>query len=326
MLPDRGTPHVFITGVAGFIGSALAQHLLGAGFKVSGLDNFSYGSREQVQNLLKYPEFQFFEADLEAFTFPRGCKPDAIVHLASLKIPRYGNALNTLQHNTAGVERVCQWSLEHQAHLLFTSTSDVYGLSTVIPFHEESPTAIGNPAVPRWSYALSKLYGEHLIHALAEAKGLRFTIARLFGTYGPGQRYDWWGGPQGVFLRLAAAGETLEVHGDGQQTRCFIYISDTVKALQLLLEHPAAKGQIVNVGAFPDEEISMLNLAKMLWTSIRPNEEARIKLVPYSQFGRYEDVQRRVPDLQKISAMGFLPEVRLNEGLMRLRDYYLSTR
>lgn len=319
-----GPPHVFITGVAGFIGLALAKRLLKDGWTVSGLDNFSYGSKEEVDYLINHPNFRFYEMDLEAFHMPPDIYPDAIVHLASLKIPRYGNALSTLQKNAAGLNQAISLSLACNALLLFTSTSDVYGLSTDLPFREDSPTPIGNPSVPRWAYAISKLHGEHLIHAYAAERGLRFAIARLFGTYGPGQRYDWWGGPQGLFMQLAAEKKPLEIHGDGLQTRCFIYIDDTVEALKLLLENPNSNGQIFNVGAFPEEEISITDLAGLIWSCLNPGETARMHHVPYSTFGHYEDVSRRVPDLTKIRSLGFIPKVRLKEGIERLRAHYLS--
>lgn len=324
MNAQSGLPHVFITGVAGFIGLALAKRLLQQGWAVSGLDNFSYGSKDEVKSLSNHPNFRFYEVDLESFQMPQNLRPDAIVHLASLKIPRYGNSLSTLQRNAAGLNQAITMSLSCDALLLFASTSDVYGLSTDIPFREDSPTPIGNPAVPRWAYAISKLHGEHLLHAFATEKGLRFTIARLFGTYGPGQRYDWWGGPQGLFMRLAADKKPLDIHGDGLQTRCFIYIDDTVEALKLLLEHPNSNGQIFNIGAFPEEEIKISDLAKLIWQCMNPGETAQIQHVPYSTFGHYQDVSRRVPDLSKIGSLGFMPKVRLREGIERLKAHYFS--
>jgi len=326
MQTHQGTPHVFITGVAGFIGSALAKRLLREGWLVSGLDNYSYGSKAEILKLNNDPNFRFFEGNLEEFQMPQDLQPDAIVHLASLKIPRYGNALSTLQRNAEGLNKAINLSLEYDALLLFASTSDVYGLSTDLPFREDSPTPIGNPSVPRWAYAISKLHGEHLLHAFAAEKGLRFTIARLFGTYGPGQRYDWWGGPQGVFMDLAAEKKPLEIHGDGQQTRCFIYIDDVVDALKLLLENRQSAGQIFNIGAFPEEEISIAELAALIWESMNPDEPVQLKYIPYSKFGRYEDVSRRVPDLTKIINLGFKPKVRLREGIERLKAHYLAAR
>lgn len=326
MHPQQGSPHVFITGVAGFIGLALAKSLLQDGWKVSGLDNFSYGNKEEIDTLSNHSNFRFFEGDLETFQMSQDLRPDAIVHLASLKIPRYGNALSTLQRNAAGLNQAISMSLACDALLLFASTSDVYGLSTDLPFREDSPTPIGNPAVPRWAYAISKLHAEHLIHAFAAEKGLRFTIARLFGTYGPGQRYDWWGGPQGLFLHLAAEKKPLEIHGDGLQTRCFIYIDDAVDALKLLLKSHNSRGQIFNIGAFPDEEISIVDLARLIWGCMNPGEMAQLQHVPYSKFGQYEDVSRRVPDLTRISSLGFSPKVRLREGIERLKAHYLSGR
>ena len=115
--------------------------------------------------------------------------------------------------------------------LIFASTSDVYGKNPNIPFHEESDLVLGPSTVRRWSYALSKLYGEQFVIANNEQYGMDFTIVRFFGSYGPNHNLTWWGGPQSGFITKAFKNEAIEIHGDGKQTRTFTYIEDTVDAL-----------------------------------------------------------------------------------------------
>src|SRR5690606_25397821 len=129
---------------------------------------------------------------------------DWIVHLAAFKIPRYGNALATLDVNTSGTRSVLEAArLEGCKRVLFSSTSDVYGKNPDIPFSEKSALWLGPSNVKRWAYALSKIYDEHLCWAYQEKYGLPVVVVRFFGGYGPRQNTTWWGGPQSVFIDAA---------------------------------------------------------------------------------------------------------------------------
>ena len=154
-----------------------------------------------------------------------GC--DAIVHLAAEKIPRYGNALKTLQANVAGAESVYEAALAIDAPVTIASTSDVYGNATP-PFAEDDALTLGPPTTRRWAYATSKLYDEHVALALAAEQGLRPKILRFFGSYGPRNHPSWWGGPQAAFFEVLLDGELMDIHGDGRQVRTFTYVDDTV--------------------------------------------------------------------------------------------------
>jgi len=219
---------ILITGCSGFIGSNLTMRLLSEGYSVVGLDNLSQGDSRNMDDFAKNPKFTFVKADildLEAMKrAATGC--DVIYHLAAFKIPRMGNAYDTLHINTAGTQNAILAAVHNKSFLVFSSTSDVYGKNPKIPFSEEHDLVLGPPNVRRWAYAISKAYDEQLCFAEAERLGLEFSIVRFFGGYGPAQNLTWWGGPQSVFINHALEDKAIPVHGDGMQTRSFTYIDD----------------------------------------------------------------------------------------------------
>ncbi len=192
---------VLVTGVAGFLGSNLLNKLLQA-HRVVGIDNLSMGSLENIKNELNHPNFQFIQNDVvDMSTFESLPEDfDIIIHLAAFKIPRYGNAVGTLKINTIGSQNVLEFARKTQCKCILASTSDVYGMSPDIPFIEDGNCLIGDSKVPRWAYAVSKLYEEHLALAYMEDYGFPVSILRFFGSYGPNQHLSWWGGPQSVFI------------------------------------------------------------------------------------------------------------------------------
>ncbi len=170
---------------------------------------------------------------------------------------------------------------------------------------------IGPPHQARWSYACSKLMDEFLALAYAKERGLPVIIARLFNTVGPRQT-----GRYGMvlprFIAAAKANQPLKVYGDGLQTRCFCYVNDTVEALVRLLNCPAARGQVFNIGS--TEEISILELARLIVDLL--GVSSSIEFVPYSEAYEpgFEDMRRRRPVTDKLAAaIGFRPTTTLHE-------------
>jgi UDP-glucose 4-epimerase len=316
-------PTTIITGVAGFIGSNLALRLLEEGHRVIGIDNLSYGSRGNLTAAVGHPGFRFIEGDICDDGLLAGLEGETIVHLASQKIPRYSNSYRTIEENHVMSSIVIQRALELGARLVFASTSDVYGKNPRIPFSEESDLVLGPTKVKRWAYAASKIHSEHKIIATGEEKGLRYTIMRLFGSYGPNQNLTWWGGPQSVFIDKAFKGEAIELHGDGQQTRTFTFVDDTVDGFYRAITRPEAEGEILNVASDPSTETTIEGLARLIWGLIRPGEAPKLNFIPYATFGGgYEDVMRRVPDIGKISRLvGFQPRFSLEDGLRITIDW-----
>lgn len=306
-----------MTGVCGFVGSNMAQELLNRKYVVTGVDNLSQGESRNIQALSKYSSFSFVKGDVrDADLIHRlGHGTDIIVHLAAFKIPRYGHALDTLRINTQGTENVLESARKNKCRVVFSSTSDVYGKNPQLPFSEESSLVLGPTHVKRWSYAVSKIYDEHLCFGYYEEHGVPVTIVRYFGGYGPHQNLTWWGGPQSVFIDKVLKKEKIPIHGDGKQTRSFTYISDLVEGTICAMESACAVGQVYNVGN--GREIQIVDLAKMIWKKIRPHEEPLIEHISYESFsGKYEDVMRRVPDLTKATLeLGFKASVELEEGL-----------
>lgn len=314
---------VLITGVAGFIGSNLAIRLLDQGHSVIGIDNLGYGFLRNIESIKEHPNFAFILGDIANPYILKDVKADTVVHLASQKIPRYTSALRTLDENYLMLRNVVQKCLSDKSKIIFASTSDVYGKNPKIPFNENSDLVMGPTTVKRWAYALSKIYGEQYIIANHDEYDLNYTITRFFGSYGPNQNLTWWGGPQSVFIDKAIKNEPIDIHGDGSQTRTFTYVDDTVSALILCIENEKSNNEIFNTGSKANAEITIKNLAILIWKLINGKDsEPRLNLIPYSQFGNYEDVMRRVPDITKLcSYFDFQPSWDLEEGLKVTIDW-----
>lgn len=307
---------ILITGVAGFIGSNLAGSLLSRGHKVVGIDNLNYGFLRNIKNLEGKPDFTFINGDIANPLILKDVNVDVVVHLASQKIPRYTNALRTLEENYLMLRNVVQKCIMDKSKIIFASTSDVYGKNPKIPFNENSDLIMGPTTVKRWAYALSKMYGEQYIIANKDEYDLTYTITRFFGSYGPHQNLTWWGGPQSVFIEKAFKQQAIDLHGDGSQTRTFTYIADTVDALVLCIENASSDNEIFNTGG-KSGEISIKDLAILIWKLVNGEDsEPKLNYIPYSTFGNYEDVMRRVPDISKIcSLLNFSPQWDLKRGL-----------
>lgn len=312
---------IVVTGCAGFLGGNLIGRLLMAGHRVVGIDNLSMGSLENIEEYRDDRGFTFMKADVtDAATFAGvGGDAQAVVHLAAFKIPRYGKAIETLQINYRGTENVLEFARKLRCKVVLASTSDVYGRNPAVPFNEDhTDSVIGSSTVPRWAYAVSKLYDEHLGLAYQDAYGFPVTILRFFGSYGPRQHLTWWGGPQSVFIDCVLRGKPIPVHGDGSQTRSFTYVSDTVEGIYQALARPEANGQVINIGS--TEEVTILDLARRIHRLCGAGGDERIEFVPYESFSgkAYQDVMRRVPDVDKCERLlGVRAAVGLDDGLRR---------
>lgn len=314
---------ILITGVAGFIGSNLAKKLLEMNYEVIGIDNLSYGFQRNIQQIIKHKKFTFVMGDIANPLIIKDYHADVIVHLASQKIPRYANALRTLDENYLMLRNIVQKCIIDKSKIIFASTSDVYGKNSQVPFHENSDLVMGSTTFKRWAYALSKIYGEQYIIANHDEYNLKYTITRFFGSYGPHQNTSWWGGPQAVFIAQALLKQPIEIHGNGSQTRTFTYIEDTVDALVHCISNEKSDNEIFNTGSYVSEEITIKDLAMLIWKLVNgENAEPELNFIPYETFGRYEDVQRRVPDISKLKQFfNFAPKWKLKDGLLKTIDW-----
>lgn len=277
--------------------------------------------------MIKNDGFRFLENDVCDFKSLTEAseKASIIFHLAARKIPRYGDALSTLKVNNEGTKNVFEAAAAHNCKVVLASTSDVYGKGDP-PFRESDDLLIGRSDIRRWSYAVSKVFDEHLALAYHNEKNVPTAILRFFGSYGPRHHRSWWGGPQSVFIDQILNDEEVTIHGDGSQTRSFTYIDDLISGIIAASEKKEAEGEIINLGS--DKETSILDLAKLIGKIIDNTREPRIKLIPYESFGGgYEDVKRRIPDLAKAKMLlGFNWRVELAEGLSRTIEWHKKTR
>jgi UDP-glucose 4-epimerase len=307
------------------------DRLIERGDRVIGLDNLAYGRRENFAQHVGNSSFDFHEVDVTdadtTIALLREC--DVIVHLAAHKIPRYASAMQTLKVNSEGSVNVLEAArvrteAGNPARVVLASTSDVYGKSRDLPFREDGNILLGPSNVPRWSYATSKLFEEHLAFAYTEEYGIPAALMRFFGSYGPRHHLSWWGGPQSVFISAILDRETITIHGDGQQTRTFTYIKDTANGVLGCIDTPTEGCEVFNIGA-AHGEITIVDFARLIHRMVREEcpdldipEEPLLDFVSYESFSkhRYEDVIRRVPDVTKAKTiLGVEATTTVEEGL-----------
>jgi UDP-glucose 4-epimerase len=314
-----------ITGVAGFLGSNLAERVLADGHEIVGLDNLAMGRVENLAEALQHRNFRFLQRDVvdPAAFVDLPTDFDVVVHLAAFKIPRYGKAIDTLKINYQGTETVLEFSRRLNCKAVLASTSDVYGRNPQLPFSEErTDHVIGSSKSPRWAYAVSKLFDEHLALAYQDAYGFPVVLLRFFGSYGPHQNTTWWGGPQSVFIDCVLNDKPMPIHGDGMQTRSFTFVSDTVEGIYQAMLRDEANGEIINIGN--TEEITILELARRIHKLSGKGGEPNIQFIPYESFTgkKYEDVMRRVPDVSLCARLlGVRARVSIDEGLKRTIEW-----
>jgi UDP-glucose 4-epimerase len=243
-------------------------------------------------------------------------KVDVVYHLGAAVGPRLivEEPVRTIVTNLEGSEIVLDHCARFGKRVLMASTSEVYGdHRTTEPLHENARRVYGPTTQKRWLYADSKAMDEYLALAYRQERNLEFVIARLFNTVGPRQSGQY-GMVVARFVQAAVAGAPLEIHGDGNQTRTFCHVQDTIRALQSLMESPATTGEIYNVGS--KNWITIADLAQRVLELTGSRSE--IVYVPYDQVygGGIDDMLHRLPAIEKIAAaIGWQPERALDEIL-----------
>ena len=315
---------VLITGGAGFIGSHLSDAYLKRGDEVFIVDDLSTGSFENIRHLKDHPRFHYTIENVanQPVTAELVDQCDVIFHLAAAVGVKLivESPVRTIETNVHGTEVVLALANKKKKKVLIASTSEVYGLSTQVPFKEDGNLVMGATTKGRWSYACSKAIDEFLALAYWREKKLPTVVVRLFNTVGPRQTGQY-GMVIPTFVKQALAGRPITVYGDGKQSRCFCYVGDVVGALMKLMDDEAAVGQVFNVGS--NQEISIIDLAKKVKALAKSDSE--IVLVPYDEAYEegFEDMPRRVPDTSKINQqVGFKPERDLEGILLSVIDFY----
>jgi UDP-glucose 4-epimerase len=313
-----------ITGGAGFIGSHLGELLLADGWAVWALDDLSTGSYENVAHLRQHDRFHLVVDTMLSRTVVNELvnKVDVVYHLGAAVGPRLivEEPVRTIVTNLEGSEIVLDHCARFGKRVLIASTSEVYGdHRTTEPLHEDARRVYGPTTQKRWLYADSKAMDEYLALAYRQERNLEFVIARLFNTVGPRQSGQY-GMVVARFVQAAVVGAPLEIHGDGNQTRTFCHVQDTIRALYGLMESPATTGEIYNVGA--RNWISIADLARRVLELTGSRSE--LVYVPYDKVygGGIDDMLHRLPAIEKIdAAIGWQPERTLDEILADVIDH-----
>ena len=304
--------NILITGAAGFLGSHLCDRFIKEGFRVTGMDNFITGDKQNIAHLLNHPNFNFIEHDVTEYI---SIEHDLhyILHFASpaspidyLKIP-----IQTLKVGSLGTHNLLGLARAKNARILIASTSEVYGDPLVHPQSEDYYGNV-NTIGPRGVYDEAKRFQESMTMAYHRFHGLETRIVRIFNTYGPRMRLND-GRVIPAFMGQALRGEDLTVFGDGHQTRSFCYIDDQVEGIYRLLFSDYSYP--VNIGN-PDE-ISILDFAKEIIKLT--NTEQKIVYKPLPQ----NDPLQRQPDISMaIKILNWKPKVKRGQGMKKTFEYF----
>ncbi len=303
---------ILITGAAGFLGSHLCDRFIREGYHVIGMDNLITGDMNNIEHLLKLPDFDFHHHDVTKFIHVSG-HLDYILHFASpaspidyLKIP-----IQTLKVGALGTHNCLGLAKAKKARILVASTSEVYGDPLVHPQTEEYWGNV-NPVGPRGVYDEAKRFMESITMAYHTYHGVETRIVRIFNTYGPRMRLND-GRALPAFIGQALRGEDITVFGDGSQTRSFCYVDDLVEGIYRLLMSDYSMP--VNIGN--PNEISLLDFAKEVLKLTGAGVKIVHKPLPV------DDPKQRRPDITKAKEiLGWEPKIDRAEGLKITYAYF----
>ncbi|MEZ5428150.1 MAG: GDP-mannose 4,6-dehydratase [Pyrinomonadaceae bacterium] len=317
---------ILITGGAGFVGSHLADKLIGEGHEITVIDDLSTGRYQNVAHLEGKENFRLIIDTVLNHDLMEELirETDRVFHMASavgvkLIMERPVQTIETIFRGTDVVLGFCS---RYRKRVLIPSTSEVYGKGYSIPFREEDDLLTGPTDKHRWAYACAKTLDEFLALAHWKETRLPVVVVRLFNTVGPRQT-----GQYGMvvprFVKAAIKNESIPVHGDGSQARCFGHVLDVVEGLTRAIETPQCFGQVINLGN--DQEVTIKELAEK---AIEMTEsQSDLQFIPYEEvYGEgFEDMRRRVPSLEKARRLiGYQPtrtlEDIINDVARQFRD------
>ncbi len=319
---------ILITGGAGFVGSHLARLFLKKGYQVIVLDNLSCCTGDNIADLLDNKDFEFHRHDItKSFTINKNI--DYVVHMACLPSPAfyYTKPLETLTSSLYGTRNTLELALEKGSIYIFSSTSEIYGDPEISPQHEKYEGNV-NPIGKRSQYCQSKRAAEVLIKIYTDRHLIDSRIVRIFNTYGPGMLIND-GRVITNFISQALKNEPLIIHGTGNQTRSFAYVTDTAEGIMRVIEtnqidsSTPLERKIFNVGT--PHEFTINELAqKINKLSLKYfKREISVKYIDHPDSG---DPERRKPDITRIkNLLGFEPVVLLDQGLEKTFLHYMST-
>lgn len=312
---------VLITGGAGFIGSHLTDALLARGDEVTILD---VASDQKVRHHLGNPRFRYVRDSVLNSGILEGLIPwcDLVYHFAAVVgVEHYvADPYQVLNVNVNGTQTVLNAAFKSRKKVIFSSTSEVYGRSLKSPFSEDGERVLGSTRIDRWCYSTSKAVGEHFCFAYHKL-GLPVILLRYFNIYGPRLDQMDMGRVITIFLGQLMRGAPVTVIGSGEQTRCFTYVDDAIRATVAAGVTDEAEGRVINVGS--NEEVTIRELAELM---IRlSGSTSTLKFVTEkSVYGpSYEDIPRRVPDVRLMEELLHeRAEISLKEGLGRTLAWF----
>ena len=306
---------ILITGGAGFVGSHLADKLISEGHEITVIDDLSTGRYQNIAHLEGKKNFRLIIDTVlnEKLMEELIRETDRVFHMASAVGVRLimEHPVKTIETIFRGTDVVLGFCSRYRKRVLIPSTSEVYGKGVSVPFREEDDLLTGSTDKHHWAYACAKTLDEFLAIAHWKETRLPVVVVRLFNTVGPRQT-----GQYGMvvpnFVKSAIKNEPLTVHGDGRQSRCFGHVLDVVEGLTKAIETPECFGQVLNLGN--DEEVTITELAEKAIEMT--GSKSKIRYIPYKEaYGEgFEDMQRRVPSLEKAKRLiGYQPTRTLDE-------------
>ena len=304
--------YILVTGGAGFIGQHLVPELVASGHKVHVLDVQRYESNieSNSDSLLTIEEGNVLDANIIEKAM---AGKDLVIHMAAICEPLKYCMMprEVIEVTLKGSFNVIQSAIKHKTRIVFTSTSEVYGVNSNTPWSENSDRVLGSTSISRWCYSSSKAAVEHYLFACNHENALSFVITRFFNVYGPGLK----GRVVTKFINRALAGEPLEIHGNGKQTRAFCYVSDAIEALKLIISTPKTCDNIYNIGQ--STPTTILELAEMILELT--NSSSNLKFIDYEDIHQgFADIPERIPSIDRITNdFDWKPEISLKDGLIR---------
>lgn len=307
---------VLVTGGAGFVGSNLVRKLVAEGAKVTVLDDFFTGRRENLQGL--EGQIRIIEGSVndQSLVMDMVWQVQMVFHLAARNIiASTRNPFEDFQTNIGGTLNVLLAARKHTTErVIYTSSASVYGNPLYLPINEDDRVSLLTP------YAVSKFGGEGYCQAFYESYGVGVVVVRYSNVYGIGQDpANPYCGVVAKFMEKAQVGKPLEIHGDGQQTRDFTYVDDAVEATLLAGISGRAEGEVFNIGTGIETNINTL---AQLVNEMYGQEQSPI----YIDRRDIDNIRRRVLNVEKIRRrLRWVAGVTMSEGLKRTKKWFDET-
>lgn len=302
---------VLITGGAGFLGSHMSDLVLTGGASVVCVDDLSNGKVSNINHLRKNKHFKFYKKNINKLeqihlVFQKE-KPDYVMHYAAMVgVKKTSERPLEVFEDIEGIKNIAKLTRQYKVKkILFTSSSEVYGEPVKLPIAEDDTFN------SKWPYGLVKILGEQYFKAYYDKYGIPVTVVRFFNVYGPRQDFGDSGFVVSVFLKNVLAGKPLEIYGDGEQTRDFVYVDDNVRLTLKAFLNDKVNGRPMNIGS--GKSIRILDLANEV-KKIYP--QTRIVFKPARRKG---EIKYRTPDVSFMKKMlKDEPKVKLSDGLKRM--------